>query len=172
MFMVVIFYIIVVATMIAAVALAVSMPFIVWDLLRSTKLPNTATVSQEDVIQVGEKRMQLYREFSEANHKRYEDNGPLREHVLRIMQQNSDEFNEIAGHEARIQFILEILEFKSEFADQNDFQKAFNAAMNMYVPGEMKKRTGKGGLGMTYSGLSLNEEFAKAKEQWKMLAKA
>jgi hypothetical protein len=113
----------------------------------------------------------LHKEFLDANQKRGADHGYLTEHILRIMRQNSDEFNEAGGHDARMQFILEVLEFKPEFANQNEFQKSFIAAMNMYVPGEMKKRTGKGGLGMTYSYLSLNEEFAKAKEQRKLLTK-
>jgi hypothetical protein len=118
-----------------------------------------------------QKETNLRNEFLDANKKRGHDHGYLTEHILRIMQRTSNEFNEAEGHNTRMQFILGILEFKPEFADQNEFQKAFKAAMNMYVPGEMKKWTGKGGLGMTYSHLSLNEEFAKAKEQRKLLTK-
>jgi hypothetical protein len=119
-----------------------------------------------------QKETNLRSEFLDANQKRGDNHGYLTEHILRIMQKNSDEFNEAKGHNARMQFVLGILEFKHEFADQNEFQKAFKAAMNMYTPGEMKKRTGKGGLGMTYSDLSLNKEFAQAKKQHKMLVKA
>jgi hypothetical protein len=147
----------------------VLLPALIWEALHPL---HSAQTSSNDDIKHGEKLRKRYQEFLDATSKLHVDQGMyLNEYILRLMQKNSDEFNQVAGHQARVQFILEVLEFKPEFGDENLFQKAFVSAMNMYVPSEMKKRTGKGGLGMTYSQLSLNEEFTKAKEQQKLLTK-
>lgn len=148
---------------------AVLTPLFIWEVFHPVR--SDSTISNDD-IKEGEKRRKRYREFLDATGRLHVDKGMyLSEYILHLMQKNSDEFNQVAGHQARIQFILETLEFKPEFGDEDLFQKAFVTAMNMYVPGEMKKRTGKGGLGMTYSNLSLNEEFAQAKERRKLLSK-
>lgn len=85
-------------------------------------------------------------EYVKAENDRHAKYGVLSQHLLQLMQQNSTEFNNLASDVERQNYLKNLSGVPPiTFHDTRTFNRAYRAALNTYLPHQLKLHTGRGG---------------------------
>lgn len=117
-------------------------------------------VSQEDWL-----------EYVKAENDRHTKYGVLSQHLLQLMQQDSTEFNNLASDVERQDYLKNLSGVPLiAFHDARTFNRAYRAALNTYLPHQLKLHTGRGGnISNVANEVPFTDSFARIKSGRKIL---
>jgi len=110
-------------------------------------------------------------EYVKAESSRHTKYGVLSQHLLQLMQQDSTEFNKLPSDVERQNYLKNLSGVPLiTFHDTRTFNRAYRAALNTYLPHQLKLHTGRGGniLHVEQEG-PFTDSFARVKSGRKIL---